>query len=71
MKTKDLILEVLKKHGELESGAISKLINLTYDTTSKHLKQMIEKGTLNRKAKGKPWNYYYTINKIIENETKI
>jgi len=32
---------------------------------------MIEKGTLNRKAKGKPWSYYYTINKIIENETKI
>jgi len=39
MKTKDLILEVLKEHEELESGAISKLINLTYDTTSKHLKK--------------------------------
>ena len=60
-KIEDKILEILKKHKELEALAIAKEIGLTYDTTSKYLKKIAENGIIERKAKGKPWTYYYIL----------
>ena len=74
MKTQGKIVNVLKERGELESLSISKRIGLSYDTTSRHLKRMVEEHILTRKAKQRPksgiyfkdlrrpWEYYYELN---------
>lgn len=75
-KTRERILDVLKENEneELESLSISKRIGLSYDTTSKHLKRMVEEHVLTRKARQRPksgiyfkdlrrpWEYYYKLN---------
>ncbi len=68
MKTKKLILEILEDKSELESSAIMREMeergrSISYDTLSRNLRSMAEEGLLIREAKGKPWNYYYQLNK--------
>lgn len=67
-KPESEILGVLKEGNELESLVIAKRIGLTYDTKTKYLKRMIEKGIIERKAKGKAywdgkkhWTYHYSV----------
>jgi len=62
-KTEDRIKQLFNEETKLEAMKISKRIGLTYDTTSKYLKKMTDEGTLERKAEGKPWNYYYKLKK--------
>ncbi len=74
MKTQDRTINLLEEYGELEVLTIAREIGLSYDTISKHLKEMAEEGILLREAKsGKkivrnsgreinPWNYYYKLN---------
>ncbi len=62
-KTQRLILEVLGNDC-LEAGSINNKLkeighDVTYNTIAKNLKNMVEKNLLTRKAKGRPWNYYY------------
>ena len=77
MKTRELIIKILKEEENLEAGDIARRIGLTYDTTSKHLKKMTEEGRLKRRTGerpeeyggiswrggNKPWVYYYSLNK--------
>lgn len=63
-KIEERIIEILKKDSGLDAYAIKEELEITYDTTSKHLKKMVEGGILERKAEGKPWAYYYKL-KII------
>lgn len=78
MRTQDKIVNVLKeidKHEELEARTITEKIGgVSYDTTSKHLKRMVEEHILTRNAKQRPksgiyfkdlrrpWEYYYKLN---------
>jgi len=75
MKTESKILNLLDGNCELKTSEIVDKIELTYDTTSKHLKKMTDKNILIRKAiarkiKNKysweptygPWCYYYKLN---------
>lgn len=63
MKTESKIMKILGNGKEIESNEIAKLIKLTYDTTASHLKKMTNERKLKRTARGKPWNYYYQLNK--------
>ncbi len=74
-KKKGEIIKILEENDEgLEIGIISEQIGLSYDTTSRYLKEMKEKGILTRKAVVKkrekkysresnycPWTYHYSI----------
>lgn len=69
----DKILEILKERDELEALSVSEELSkrkckITYDTISKYLKEMAEKGLIKRKAKASPysdgrkhWNYHYSL----------
>ena len=63
MKIEEKIINILRENGELESISISKELRLTYDSTAKHLKKMTEDGKIERRAIGKPWSYYYRLNR--------
>lgn len=67
---KDKIIEILSedKNNGLEALEISRKIGLTYDMTSRYLKEMTEERLLIREGKKKEgnvaWNYYYTLNDL-------
>ncbi len=67
-KTKKVIIDVLKATDELNPIDIQEKMNyrchvLNYDPLSRHLKEMTEEGILKREARGKPWYFYYKLNK--------
>ena len=66
-KTKSKIMKLLEneKGNWLKAPLISEKIGVSYETTSKNLKKMREERLLKREAFGRPWNYYYQLNKYI------
>ena len=60
------IIKILEENKDrrLDSHEMSKKLGLTYDTTSKYLKNMTEKGIIERQGKGvgnpgNHWTYRY------------
>lgn len=67
-ETKNLVTKILKEKEELNSIQIIEELEdrgckITNDTLAKNLKEMTNSGELKRYAKGKPWYYYYKLNK--------
>ena len=66
MKIEELengIIEILTQNPDLEAKGILDELGrgMTYETLSAHLKRMTNEHKLVRVAKGKPWNYYYSL----------
>ena len=71
--TKNKILEIIKKQGEVKSSLLVGRLNLTRQTVSKHLKTLVQSGVIEKKGSTKSSIYYFSNKKsqLKPVETKI
>jgi len=60
-KIEGKIMGILNENTVLNASEIKEKLGLTYDTIAKYLKNMTNRGILERTAKGSPWTYYYQL----------
>ncbi|MFH0928866.1 MAG: hypothetical protein V1818_00755 [Candidatus Aenigmatarchaeota archaeon] len=61
VSTPDRIIQLIRENSDIDAGQVTKWLDITYETASKHLRNLVEDDQLERYPKGDPWNYYYRI----------